>query len=94
MKPMRIYADLGVPEVWRFKGDQLRFYVSQPDGAYKGAERSNVFPFLAPAELQPFLAQSPGMDEGELARRFMVWVEKEIKPRLNGGRKNGKRGKA
>jgi Uma2 family endonuclease len=93
MKRMPIYAAMRVPEVWRFKGEQLKAYLLQPDGTYKVSDYSNVFPFLAMSELQRFLEKAATTDQATLAREFMAWVEKELKPRMEAGRKNGKRGK-
>ena len=93
IKRMKIYAALKVPEVWRFKSDQLRAYLLQADGSYKISEQSSVLPFLATTELQPWIEKAATVDQSALGREFMAWVEKELKPRLNGGRKNGKRTK-
>jgi Uma2 family endonuclease len=93
IKRMPIYAAMRVPEVWRFKGEQLKAYILQPDGTYKVSDHSNVFPFLAMSELQQFRERAASTDQATLAREFMVWVEKELRPRLHAGRKNGKRGK-
>jgi Uma2 family endonuclease len=92
MKRMKIYAAMGIPEVWRYKNDRLEAHLLQSDGSYEVSEYSKALPFFAPAELLPFLRQN--LDQGELGRRFMAWVEKEVKPRLNGGRKNGRRAKS
>jgi Uma2 family endonuclease len=93
IKRMKIYAAFKVPEIWRFRRERLLAYLLQGDGTYKASERSKVFPFLAMAELQRFIDMSATMDQATLGREFMAWVEKEVKPRLNGGRKNGKRAK-
>jgi Uma2 family endonuclease len=93
IKRMPIYAAMCVPEVWRFKGEQLNAHVLQPNGAYKVSDHSRVFPFLAMAELQQFLERAAHTDQATLAREFMAWVDKELKPRVQAGRKNGKRGK-
>jgi Uma2 family endonuclease len=93
MKRMRIYAAIRVPEVWRFKGKQLKAYLLQGDGTYKISDHSQVFPFLAMAELQQFLERAADTDQASLAREFMAWVDKELKPRAQAARKNGKRGK-
>jgi Uma2 family endonuclease len=93
IKRMRIYAALRVGEVWRLKRERLMAYLLQPDGSYLESERSGVFPFLRMAELQPFLDRAATTDEATLAREFMAWVERELKPRLGEGRRNGRKGK-
>lgn len=50
---MAIYAELGVPELWRFDGETLRFEILN-DGVYRsGASRS--FPYLVPDVLARYL---------------------------------------
>lgn len=41
-----IYAALGVPELWRYDGEQFHLLHLQPDGSYAGREQSRSFPFL------------------------------------------------
>lgn len=91
IKRMKIYAALKVPEIWRFKGGRLFAYLLQADGTYRVSEHSKVFPFLAMSELEPWIEKGANMDQATFSQEFMAWVEKEIKPRMNGGRKNGKR---
>lgn len=91
IKRMKIYAALKVPEVWRFKSNQLLAYLRHTDGSYKVSEQSSVFPFLATTELEPWIEKAATMDQATLGREFMAWVDEELKPRLHGGRKNGKR---
>ena len=63
IKRMPIYAAIRVPEVWRFKAEQLKAYILQPDGTYKVSDYSKVFPFLAMAELQQFLEKAASTDQ-------------------------------
>lgn len=93
IKRLPIYAAMRVPEVWRIKGEQLKAYILQADGTYKVSDHSKVFRFLAMSELQRFLEKAATTDQATLAREFMTWVEKDLKPHLHAGRKNGKRGK-
>ncbi len=93
LQRLKIYAALKVSEVWRYKDDVLYAYLLQSDGTYKQSACSRVFPFLQLTEMQRFIDKSSTMDEATLALEFMAWVETEIKPRLNGSRKNGKRTK-
>src|SRR5262245_27656211 len=91
IKRMKIYAALKVPELWRFKSSQLLAYLLQSDDSYKISEYSKVLPFLATAELQPWIEKGASMDQATLGQEFIAWAQKELKPRMNGGRKNGKR---
>jgi Uma2 family endonuclease len=91
---MSIYAALRVPEVWRWRQGKLIVHLIARDGKYRKADRSQAFPFLPLDELQLLLDKIGTLDETSLVREFMAWIEHEIKPRLSGGRKNGKRGAA
>lgn len=91
IKRMKLYAAFKVTEVWRFHNNRLLAYLLQADGTYEPSDHSKVFPFLALAELQRFIDLSKDLDQATLAREFMAWVETEIKPRLAGGRKNGRK---
>ncbi|MCI0684934.1 MAG: hypothetical protein L0Y71_22795 [Gemmataceae bacterium] len=57
------------------------------------SDRSAAFPFLPMDQLQRLLDKLEVLDETEVVCEFMEWVEKDIKPKMNGGRKNGKRAK-
>jgi Uma2 family endonuclease len=72
---LRIYAALGVPEVWRIEGDVLEFYILQANGKYKRASRSKAFPQVTPADLMRFVlrARQEG-DENPIIREFRKWV--------------------
>jgi Uma2 family endonuclease len=50
-----VYADLGVPELWRFDGQRLTLLELTPTGAYEERERSIAFPFLPMDEFRRFL---------------------------------------
>src|SRR5262249_46025463 len=54
---MSIYANLGVPEVWRLRDGVLTFY-RLSSGAYTVTSNSISFPFLTAADLLPFLQQA------------------------------------
>ena len=53
---LRIYASLGVPEVWLYDGASLRVHQLQPEGTYARQTRSPSFPFLPLEEAEGFLA--------------------------------------
>lgn len=92
LKRMKIYAALRVAEVWRFKAERLKAYLLQTDGTYAASDHSRIFPMLAMADMQRFLEKAGATDQATLSREFMAWVERELKPRMN-GRKNGKKRK-
>ena len=68
-----IYAALKVPELWVVSAKGIRCRVLRA-GAYADAGRSLAFPFLAPAELWPWVERlKPGKTVAAL-REFQVWV--------------------
>jgi hypothetical protein len=82
---------LRVPEVWRWRKGKLTFHLLGADAKYQRSNRSRVFPFLYADHLQQFLDKSGTVDDTTLVRQFVAWVDAEIKPRLDSGRKNGER---
>jgi Uma2 family endonuclease len=81
-----VYAALGVPELWRYDGTNLSAVVLQRDAAgqpsYVPTATSVAFPFLAVADLEPFLARTfdPAVDETTLLLEFRDWVVATLKP--------------
>jgi Uma2 family endonuclease len=68
-----IYGALGVPEVWRFDGERLQFYVLQAEG-YVEVQDSSVLPPLSASQLLHFLRQRLEQSETALIRGFRHWV--------------------
>lgn len=69
-----ILAAMGVRELWRHNGRRLRFSVLQDDGTYRDRETSLAFPFLRPADLEPYLQIDDDTDETTRVRRFRNWL--------------------
>jgi Uma2 family endonuclease len=76
-----IYGALGVPEIWRFNGRELRVLLRQEDGRYRESERSLAFPTIPMAELARFLIEEDSRDETPWNRRFRAWVREVVVPR-------------
>lgn len=72
MNRIGILAAMGVPEVWRWDGVNLRVMVLR-DGEFKTSDRSLAFPFLPLAEFAEFL-QRTGQSETQLIKSFRAWV--------------------
>jgi hypothetical protein len=71
---LKIYAALGVPEVWMCDGAALKVFRLQPGGDYVLQTRSPTFPFLPLEELERFLARRDETDETTWIRSFRAWV--------------------
>jgi len=72
-----ILAAMGVRELWRHNGRRLRFSVLQDDGTYRDRETSLAFPFLRPADLEPYLQIDDETDETSRVRRFRNWLREQ-----------------
>jgi Uma2 family endonuclease len=71
-----IYAQIGVPEVWRYDGQRLRIY-SLTAERYVESETSLVLPLLTAPRLTDTLAQSKTMKRTALLRSFRIWVRQQ-----------------
>ena len=76
---LKIYAAMGVPEVWRYDGKTLTFYHLQGQ-EYRAQEASVVLPLVRRDEILRFLAVSQTMGETSLVREFRKWVRSQIQP--------------
>lgn len=76
-----VYAELGVPEVWRYDGEHLLFQSLGEDGQYRNIERSLSFPMLRGADLERFVKRWGAIGEKALAAEFREWVRQSIAPR-------------
>ena len=77
---LRIYAGLGVPEIWRHDGQVLTVLCLQPDGSYTNSTGSRAFPFLP---MDAFAQQLQGYDltqETRWIKAFRVWVRDVVAP--------------
>jgi len=71
-----IYAQVGVPEVWRYDGQRLRIYVLTAE-RYVESDASLALPLLTSTRLSEALAQSKTMKRTALLRSFRTWVRQE-----------------
>ena len=69
-----IFAAMGVKELWRHDGRRLRFCALQDDGSYRDQDTSLAFPFLRPADLEPYLQIDDDTDETTRVRCFRDWL--------------------
>jgi Uma2 family endonuclease len=66
---MSIYAALGIPEIWRYDGQNLSILRLQ-DGKYISQYRSSAIPSLMAADILRFLALSNTVGENSLIKQF------------------------
>jgi Uma2 family endonuclease len=76
---MRIYASLGVREVWRVDNGVLTFHIlDTATRTYQSQTHSVAFPILASADLAPFLAQVGQIEDIALGVQFRAWLRQRI----------------
>jgi len=76
-----IYGSLGVPEIWRFNGRDLKVLLRQEDGSYRQNAQSAAFPNVPMAEIERFATMEGFRDQNEWARQFREWVRQDLLPR-------------
>jgi Uma2 family endonuclease len=72
-----VYADIGVPEIWRYDGNSFSINILQNQQSV-AVERSLAFPNLPIAEISNFLQQVGQKDYLELVREFRDWIKSQI----------------
>ncbi|WP_242062194.1 Uma2 family endonuclease [Nostoc punctiforme] len=73
----QVYADMGVPEIWRYDGKDFSINVLQ-NQKYISVEHSLAFPNLPLTEISNFLEQVEEKDYLELVKEFRQWVKSKI----------------
>ncbi|WP_445626371.1 Uma2 family endonuclease [Nostoc sp. DSM 114167] len=72
-----IYSALGVTELWRYDGQNLKFY-QLIEEQYVECKFSIAFPIVSVSEISRFIEQSKSMGEIALLKSFRAWVRKKI----------------
>ncbi|MEB3279000.1 MAG: Uma2 family endonuclease [Lyngbya sp.] len=77
MDKMAIYAELGIPEVWRWRNGNLSVHLLQDGKEYIESETSLAFESFPVKELIKFI--TPDLQKGENARmrEFRKWVRSQ-----------------
>lgn len=72
----RLYAQLGVPELWRYDGKVLRIFQLE-EGRYREVEVSPTFPWLPKDRFDRFLSQCQTEGEAPAERALRSWVREQ-----------------
>jgi len=75
-----IYSALGITELWRYNGQDLKFY-QLVDEQYIECELSIAFPIVSVRDMSRFIEQSKSMSEIALLKLFRAWVRERIAER-------------
>jgi len=68
---LTVFAVLGVPEVWKYDGNDLKFYCLTASHNYESIERSRSFPFLGPDDVLRFVRTMWTTDDTTLTKTFL-----------------------
>lgn len=74
---LNLYANMGVPEFWRYNGRVLRIYQLE-DKNYVEVENSPTFSWAIKDRLDQFLADCQA-DEVQAEKSFRAWVQQQIR---------------
>lgn len=70
-----IYAQIGVPEIWRHDGDRLVIHRLTEVGRYTISDASAAFPDLGSAALTEFIGRTKDLPSTEFMRALMDWIK-------------------
>ncbi|NER31522.1 MAG: Uma2 family endonuclease, partial [Symploca sp. SIO1C4] len=76
---LALYANMGVPEFWRYNGRVWRIYQNSGDH-YQEVKASPTFPFVPKTKLYEFLAQAQE-DEIGAEQTLRQWVNESSPPK-------------
>ncbi|QDV39531.1 PDDEXK family nuclease [Tautonia plasticadhaerens] len=74
----RLYAGLGVPELWRCDGQAVCILRLGRDGRYDEQGRSDVVPGLWAADVMPVLATSDAPDDDRWGQATRRWAREDL----------------
>lgn len=72
-----IYSALGVSELWRYNGKELKFYQLEAEN-YTERELSLAFPLISVRDMSDFIQQVSLQGEVALLKSFRAWVRDKI----------------
>lgn len=77
-----VYAELGVPEVWRYRvaSNRLWFCRLTAEGTYEAIDRSLCLPMLTPVLVLEALALGEGLLESAWLKRLRTWIRETFRP--------------
>ena len=77
LNKLPIYAQVGVPEVWRYTGRDLQLFTLR-DGQYEDSAHSAAFPLLTRTVITEFLEASLELRSTAWLRRVREWLRSHI----------------
>ena len=74
-----VYAHLGVPEVWRYDGTRVTFFILAGED-YETTEESQALPVLTSSVVTDFLEASTQLKSTVWSRRLRDWARQATQP--------------
>lgn len=78
LNQLRIYAALGVPEIWRYDGENLAIHTLQRSGRYAEQKHSQFFPKEATDKMVEWIGKCDDFDETQWVKEFRRWVRENL----------------
>lgn len=72
-----LYAEMGVPEFWRYNGEVLTIYCLH-NGIYEVVEVGPTFPGITKERLYEFLQDCAQVGEKQAKRSFRDWIKQRL----------------
>jgi Uma2 family endonuclease len=70
-----IYADLGIPELWRYDGKKLTIEMLQSTGSYSVAKRSKAFPNISAIKLMEWISRGETLGHSSMLHAVEAWCK-------------------
>ena len=77
---MKVYAALGIPELWTYDGDQLRIFQLQANSTYEEIAASRFLP-ISSQEIAEWVEKVDGVNLLDWIESLQVWIREELVPR-------------
>jgi len=74
-----IFAQLGVPEVWRYDGKNVEILVRSGDG-YRKSNVSAALPFISAEVLEKFISEGRTLSRLEWFKKVRAWAQQRSMP--------------
>jgi Uma2 family endonuclease len=74
-----IFAQLGVPEVWRYDGKNMEILIRSGEG-YETSKVSAALPFITTEILESFVSEGRTLSRPEWFKKVRAWARQQSKP--------------
>jgi len=71
-----IFAQLGVPEVWRYDGNRMQILIRSGEG-YQQSQVSSALPFITVEILENFISEGRTLSRPEWFKKVRAWAKQQ-----------------